>query len=70
MESIIFLIKTIQRNQFRCKYLENKKLFLDFLLDFLNLVEILNIFKKKDDSHSRGISGIKDSEKHGYINVV
>ena len=35
----------------------------------LNLVEILNILKKQDDSHSWGISEITDSEKHGYIKV-
>ena len=47
MASIFFLIETIERNQFRCKYLENKKLFLIFLLHFWNLVSILNIFKKR-----------------------
>ena len=26
-------------------------------------------FQKKDDSPSLGISKIRDSEKHGYINV-
>ena len=26
-------------------------------------------YQKKDDSHGRGISEIRDSEKHGYINV-
>ena len=46
-----------------------KKLFLDFFLHFLNLVQILNIFKKKHDSHSWCISEIMDSKKHGYINV-
>ena len=47
MGSIVFLIKAIWRNQFRCKYLRNKKLFLNFFLHFSNLVENLNIFKKK-----------------------
>ena len=40
-------IETIQRNKFRWSYLENKKLWRDFLLHFWNLVKILNIFKKK-----------------------
>ena len=47
MASILFLRETIQRNQFRCNYLEIKKLFLNFFLHFWNLVSILNIFKKK-----------------------
>ena len=46
-KSIFFLIKTIQPYQFRCNYLRNKKLFMNFLLHFLNLEEILNNLKKK-----------------------
>ena len=69
MARILFLRETISRNQFRWKYLENKKLFLNFLLHFWNQVSILNIFKKKDDSHTWGISEFRNSEKHGYINV-
>ena len=41
------LIKTIQRNEFRWNYLENKKVFWNCFLDFWNLVLIWNIFKKK-----------------------
>ena len=33
--SIFFFIEAIQRNQFRYNYLRNKKLLLDFVLDFL-----------------------------------
>ena len=47
MKSILFLIETIQRYQFKCNYLRNKKLFLNFLLHFWNLSEILNVLKKK-----------------------
>ena len=47
MTSILFLIETIQRNQFKSNYLKNEKLFLEFFLHFPNLHEILNIFKKK-----------------------
>ena len=34
MTSILFLKKTIQRNQFGRNYLKNKKLFLNFFLFF------------------------------------
>ena len=46
-----------------------QKTFSNFFLHFWNLVEILNIFKQKDDSHTWGISEITDSEKHDYVNV-
>ena len=42
-----------------------QKRFLNFFLYFWNLVEILNIFKKKDHSHSWGIFEITESEKQG-----
>ena len=38
MAIIFFLIETIQRNQFRCNYLENNKKFQDFFLNAWNLV--------------------------------
>ena len=44
--SIIFLVETIQWKQFRCIYLKNKNIFLNFLVHFSNLHEILNILKK------------------------
>ena len=47
MESILFFILTISRYQFRCNYVRNKKLFLQFLLHFQNLSEILNALNKK-----------------------
>ena len=34
MTSILFLIETIKRNQFRYNYLKNKKRFVNFLLEF------------------------------------
>ena len=43
--STLFLIETIQRYQFRCNYLRNKKLLLNFLLNFLNLYQILKFLK-------------------------
>ena len=38
---------TISRNKFKRHYLKNKRLFVDFLLDFWNVHEIGNILKKK-----------------------
>ena len=38
---------TIWNAQFKCNYLENEKLFLDFLFHFWNLHLILNILKEK-----------------------
>ena len=37
----------ISRNKFKRHYLKNKRLFVDFLLDFWNVHEIYNILKKK-----------------------
>ena len=47
MESILFIIETFEQYQFRCNYLRNKKLLLNFLLHFWNLTKILNVLKKK-----------------------
>ena len=47
MTSILFLIETIKRNQFRYYFLRNKKFFLIFSLHFWNLYQIFNIFKQK-----------------------
>ena len=47
MTSVLFLIETIEANEFGRNYLKNKKLFLDIFFDFRNLYQILNIFKKK-----------------------
>ena len=38
---------TISRDKFKHHYLENKRLFADFLLHFWNVHEIQNILKKK-----------------------
>ena len=43
MKSILFLIGTIQEYQFRCNYLRSKKIFVNFMLHFWNVDEILNI---------------------------
>ena len=47
MKCILFVIETISRYQFRCNYLRNKKLFLNFLVHFCNLPELLKILNKK-----------------------
>ena len=47
MATILFNIETICDSQFKCNYLKNENLFLNFLLDFSNLHKISNILKKK-----------------------
>ena len=47
MASIPFKVVRICNSQFKCNYLKNEKLFLNFLLHFWNLHQILNILKKK-----------------------
>ena len=47
MKSILFLIETIERYQFTCNYLRNKKNLLTSFLCFRYLDWILNILKKK-----------------------
>ena len=47
MTSILFLIERIYPNMFRCNYLRNKKVFLNFFFHFRNFHSIFNIFGKK-----------------------
>ena len=47
MISSLFLKVRKCRNQFKCNYLGNKKLFLKFLLVWWNLDQSLTVFKKK-----------------------
>ena len=47
MTSILFVIVIIYDNQFKCNYLSNKEDFFNFLLNFWNLHQILNILKTK-----------------------
>ena len=46
MTSFICLTEKISSNEFRCNYLKNKKLFLNFFLRFKNLYQTLNISQK------------------------
>ena len=64
MTSILFLVETIQRKQFRCIYRKNKKLFLNFFVHFSNINQILNIFKN-NDPHSLCISENTDPDRRG-----
>ena len=47
MTSILFAIVRISSSLFKCNYIKNKKLFIDFLFHLWNLHQILNIFEKK-----------------------
>ena len=47
MASILFKVVRICNSQFKCNYLKNKKLFLNFLFDSWNLHQILNILREK-----------------------
>ena len=48
MASIPFNIARIFDSQFKCSYLKNEKLFLNFLFLLWNLQQILNILNRKD----------------------
>ena len=65
MTSILFLIDTIYRSTFRCKYLENKRHFRNFFLQLKNLDSILKNFKKKDDAYIWCIFELRYSENRG-----
>ena len=60
---------TVSRKKFKRHYVENKRLFVDFLLHFANVHEISNSSKKKDEYPSLIISEIMDCEREGYLNV-
>ena len=45
------------------------KTFSEFFCTFLKSSLNFEYFQEKYDSHSRGTSEIRDSEKHDYINV-
>ena len=46
-----------------------QKTFSQFFSSFFKSNLKFEHFQKKGESHSRGISEITESEKHGYINV-
>ena len=69
MTGISVAISRISRNNFKHQYLKNKRLFLDFLLHFLECASNLESLKKKDEHPSLIITEIIDSEIVGYLNV-
>ena len=48
---------------FQMQLYQKRKIFFAFFLHFLNLVSILNIFRKRDDPHSSCIFEFMDLEK-------
>ena len=47
MASILFKVVRICNSQFKCNYLKNKKVFLNFLFHFCNLHQFLRVLKKR-----------------------
>ena len=47
MASILFIVVRISDSEFKCNYVKNEKIVLNFLFDFWNLKQILNILEKK-----------------------
>ena len=64
MTSILFLIEAFYYNVFRCSYLKNKKLFLNYLCIFQTYIKFWK-FSTKDDPRSLCFSEITDSERCG-----
>ena len=48
---------------------QKEKTFCEFFSGFLKSSLNFEHFQKKDDSHSWGISEMRECEKHGYMNV-
>ena len=69
MTSIPAPIWKIYDNNFKRHYLLNKKLFLNFLLQFLKCAWNLEHFQKKDEYPCLIISEIIYAERRGYLNV-
>ena len=64
MPSTLFLVETIEYNQFRCIYLKNKNFFVNYFKHFQIYIKFWK-FKKKDDLHSLCVSEITESERRG-----
>ena len=71
MPSIFFIIERIyNRHTNSNPNISESKIGSQILIKFLKFIrKILNILKKKDESHSLTISEIIDSEKRAYLNV-
>ena len=69
MASIPIAISRRCDNNFKRLYLKKERLFLDFLLSFWNVHEVLNILNKKEEFLSLIITEIIASERDVYLNV-
>ena len=69
MASIPIAISRLCFNNFKRFYLKKEGLFLDFLLSFWNMHEVLNILNKKEEFLSLIITEIIASERDVYLNV-
>ena len=63
MTSIPLLVKTSEWKQFKCIYLKNKTLFLEFYSAFFESALNFKNFQKRDHPHSLCISEITDHER-------
>ena len=61
MTSIPLLLEAIECKEFRCIYLKNKRIFLNFFLNFWISIKF-RTFSKNDDPHSLCITEIIDPE--------
>ena len=69
MTSIPVAISRLFDNKFKRRYLKKERFFLDFLLTFWDVHEILNILKKKKEFLSLIITDIIASERDVYLSV-
>ena len=70
MTCIPAAICRIYRNNFKRRYLRNKRLFLDFFIAFLKCTLNLEHFKRKDEYPCLIIPENIDTERRGYLNVL
>ena len=63
MTSIIFLVGTIEYNQFRCNYVKTKNHFPKFFLHFWNVAQILNILEKKMTLKTYGFPKLRTAKE-------
>ena len=69
MTSISVPISRIYDKKFQSLYLKKERLFLDFLLSYWNMHEILNILQRKEEFLSIIITEIIASERDVYLSV-
>ena len=69
MTNIPVSISRLCDNKFKRLYLKNETVFLDFLLHFWNVHEILNILKQKEEFLILIITEIIATERDIYLSV-